>query len=76
MRAFLIMVIIGGAGSFWGVATAAVAMSALPEVLRSTADLRMIVYGVILLVAMLVMPNGVAGWLRERRRLQMRAALQ
>jgi ABC-type branched-subunit amino acid transport system permease subunit len=76
MQAFLIMVIIGGPGSFWGVTAAAVAMSALPEILRFTADLRMIVYGVILLAVMLVMPQGVAGWLRERRRLQMRMALQ
>lgn len=76
MQAFLIMVVIGGAGSFWGVVAAGIAMSALPEILRFTADLRMIVYGVILLLAMLAMPGGVAGWLSQRRRRQMLAALQ
>jgi ABC-type branched-subunit amino acid transport system permease subunit len=51
-------------------------MSALPELLRFSTDLRMIIYGAVLLVAMLVMPAGVAGWLRERRLMRMRGALQ
>ena len=72
MQTFLIIVIIGGAGSFWGVVVAGVAMSALPELLRFSEDLRMIIYGVILVVAMFVMPTGVAGWLRERQLLRMR----
>lgn len=76
MQTFLIIVIIGGAGSFWGVVAAGVAMSALPEVLRFSADFRMIIYGVILVVAMFVMPSGVAGWLRERRLSAMREALK
>jgi len=73
MQTFLIMVIVGGAGSFWGVIAAGVLMSALPELLRFSADLRMILYGVVLLVAMLAMPNGLAGWLHERRLARMRA---
>jgi ABC-type branched-subunit amino acid transport system permease subunit len=76
MQTFLIMVIIGGAGSFWGVVLAGVVMSAAPEVLRFSADFRMIIYGVILLVAMLAMPNGVAGWFHDRRVERMRAALR
>jgi branched-chain amino acid transport system permease protein len=51
-------------------------MSAAPEVLRFSADFRMIIYGVILLVAMLAMPNGVAGWFHDRRVERMRAALR
>jgi ABC-type branched-subunit amino acid transport system permease subunit len=74
MQTFLIMVIIGGAGSFWGVVIAGVVMAALPEILRFSADLRMIIYGVVLLLAMLMMPEGVAGWLRERGRTYRRAA--
>ena len=50
MQTFLIIVIIGGAGSFWGVVVAGIALSALPEVLRFSADFRMIIYGVILVV--------------------------
>jgi ABC-type branched-subunit amino acid transport system permease subunit len=76
MQTFLIIVIIGGAGSFWGVIAAGIALSALPEVLRFSADFRMIIYGVILVVAMFVMPAGVAGWLRERKIARMRQALQ
>ncbi len=39
------MVIIGGAGSFWGVVIAGVLMAALPEVLRFSEDSRrMIIY--------------------------------
>ena len=76
MQTFLIIVIIGGAGSFWGVVVAGIALSALPEVLRFSADFRMIIYGVILVVAMFAMPSGVAGWLRDRQVARMRQALQ
>ena len=76
MQTFLIIVIIGGAGSFWGVVVSGVALSALPEVLRFSADFRMVIYGAILVLAMFVMPSGVAGWLRERRLTRAREALQ
>jgi ABC-type branched-subunit amino acid transport system permease subunit len=67
LQAFLIMVIIGGAGTFWSVVIAGLLMSALPEVLRFSNELRMVIYGAILVVVVLLMPQGVAGWLRERR---------
>jgi ABC-type branched-subunit amino acid transport system permease subunit len=76
MQTFLIIVIIGGAGSFWGVIVSGIALSALPEALRFSADFRMIIYGVILVVAMFVMPTGVAGWLRERQLARLRAELR
>jgi ABC-type branched-subunit amino acid transport system permease subunit len=76
MQTFLIIVIIGGAGSFWGVIAAGIALSALPEALRFSADFRMIIYGVILVVAMFVLPSGVAGWLRQREIARLRASLQ
>ena len=76
MQTFLIMVIIGGVGSFWGVVVAGVALSALPELLRFSSDFRMIIYGLVLLVAMLAMPGGFAGWFNRRRLARMRAALQ
>jgi len=76
MQTFLIIVIIGGAGSFWGVIAAGIALSALPEALRFSADFRMIIYGVILVLAMFVMPSGVAGWLRQREIARMREALR
>jgi len=76
MQTFLIIVIIGGAGSFWGVVVSGIALSALPEVLRFSADLRMIIYGLILVIAMFVMPSGVAGWLRDRKLVRLREALR
>jgi ABC-type branched-subunit amino acid transport system permease subunit len=76
MQTFLIIVIIGGAGSFWGVVLAGIVMSSLPEVLRFSEDFRMIIYGVVLLVAMLAMPGGAGGWLHERRLARVRAELR
>lgn len=67
MQTFLIMVILGGAGSFWGVAVAGVLMAAMPELLRFSNDLRMILYGLLLIIAVLLMPQGFAGWVRNRR---------
>ena len=51
-------------------------MSALPEVLRFSADFRMVIYGLILVAAMFVMPSGVAGWLHDRRLVRLREALK
>ena len=63
----LIMVIIGGPGSFWGVLLSAALLSALPDLLRFTTDLRMVLYGAILVFVMLVVPGGLGGWLQRRR---------
>jgi branched-chain amino acid transport system permease protein len=63
----LIMVIIGGPGSFWGVLASSAVLTALPDMLRFTTDLRMVLYGVVLIVAILLFPGGVGGWLHRRR---------
>ena len=63
----LIMVILGGAGSFWGVLFSTAVLTVLPDLLRFTTDLRMVLYGVILIAAMLVFPRGISGWFRQRR---------
>jgi branched-chain amino acid transport system permease protein len=62
----LIMVIIGGAGSFWGVLAASVVFTILPELFRISPDLRLVFLGAVLVAAVLAFPGGVAGWLRER----------
>lgn len=69
----LIMVITGGPGSFWGVIAASVAFSALPDLLRFSVDLRMVLYGAVLITAMLAFPEGVGGFLARRRRMAWRA---
>lgn len=63
----LIMVIIGGPGSFWGVLGSTAVLAALPDLLRFTTDLRMVLYGAILIAVMLVFPGGIGGWLQRRR---------
>jgi branched-chain amino acid transport system permease protein len=63
----LIMVILGGAGSFWGVLFSSAILTVLPDMLRFTTDLRMVLYGVILIVAMLIFPGGIGGWFERRR---------
>lgn len=63
----LIMVILGGAGSFWGVLFSSAILTVLPDMLRFTTDLRMVLYGLILIIAMLVFPGGIGGWFERRR---------
>jgi branched-chain amino acid transport system permease protein len=63
----LISVVIGGPGSFWGVLASSAMLAVLPDMLRFTTDLRMVLYGVALIVAMLIFPGGVGGWLYRRQ---------
>jgi branched-chain amino acid transport system permease protein len=63
----LIMVILGGPGSFWGVLASSAVLTVVPDMLRFTTDLRMVLYGVVLIVAMIVFPGGLGGWLQRRR---------
>lgn len=69
----LIMVIVGGPGSFFGVLGASVIFSVLPEVLRFSTDLRMVLYGLVLIAAMLAFPRGAGGWFHSRRLAQWRS---
>jgi ABC-type branched-subunit amino acid transport system permease subunit len=39
----------------------------LPDLLRFSTDLRMVLYGVILILAMLLLPGGIGGWFERRR---------
>ncbi len=62
------MVIIGGAGSRWGPVIGAVVLVTLPEALRFlglpssvAANLRQIIYGVLLVLMMMFRPQGLAG---------------
>jgi len=63
----LISVVIGGPGSFWGVLASSAVLAVLPDMLRFTTDLRMVLYGAALIVAMLIFPGGVGGWLYRRQ---------
>jgi branched-chain amino acid transport system permease protein len=54
----VVMVILGGMGNTLGVIMAAVLLTLLPELLRPIAEYRMIIYSFLLIVLMLVRPQG------------------
>ncbi|MEY9930542.1 branched-chain amino acid transport system permease protein [Catenulispora sp. GP43] len=54
----LMAVVLGGMGSTRGVVVGAVVISLLPELLRGLADYRFFVFGVLLIVMMLLRPQG------------------
>lgn len=57
----LTMVILGGMGNVLGGIIGAVALTALPELFRGTAEYRMLIYGVVLLLLIRFRPQGVLG---------------
>jgi branched-chain amino acid transport system permease protein len=57
----VVMVILGGMGNTVGVVIAAVVLTLLPELLRPIAEYRMILYSFLLIVLMLLRPQGLFG---------------
>ncbi len=57
----VIMVVLGGMGSVSGAVLAAIILTVLPELLRSFAGYRMIVYALALIIMMIVRPQGLFG---------------
>ena len=53
----LVFVVLGGQGRMWGSIIAAAALTILPELLRSFADYRMLVYAIVLILVMLATNN-------------------
>lgn len=64
----LVIVFLGGAGGFWGIITAAVIFTAIPEGLQVDPSNRLIIYGAVLLVGVTLMPGGIEGAVRTARR--------
>lgn len=62
------MVILGGMGSTLGVVIAAIVLTILPELLRDVQQYRMIVYALLLIVMMLIRPQGLFGIKLERKK--------
>ncbi len=54
----VVMVIIGGMGSISGVILSAVLLTVLPELLRSVAQYRMVIYSLLLVLIMILRPTG------------------
>ncbi|MGE5617717.1 MAG: branched-chain amino acid ABC transporter permease [Sphingomonadaceae bacterium] len=55
----LSMVVVGGIGSIPGVIVGAVALIGIPELLRQYSDYRMLVFGVVMVVMMVLRPEGI-----------------
>lgn len=62
---FLMMVVIGGAGTIWGALLGTAVLTSLPEYLRGLADFEILAYGGILMVVLLFMPQGILIGLRK-----------
>ena len=58
---YVIMTVLGGRGSITGVMLAASLLTALPEFLRDFEQYRLIVYALLLIIMMLVRPQGLLG---------------
>jgi branched-chain amino acid transport system permease protein len=65
----LAVVILGGMGSIPGVVVGALALIGLPELLREFAEFRILVYGAVLVVMMLLRPEGLIPDRARRREL-------
>lgn len=61
----LIMVILGGSGTIHGVIIGAIAFTFIPEYLRITPEFRDVLYGFVLLMTIIFMPEGIGGKINE-----------
>lgn len=57
----VVMVILGGMGSTYGVILAAIILTILPEALREFSEYRMIIYSLLLIILMISRPQGLFG---------------
>lgn len=61
----IIMVIVGGQASIRGMVIGATLFTALPEYLRAAQSLRLPVFGLLLILAIIFMPDGINGFLNK-----------
>ncbi|MGC8970996.1 MAG: branched-chain amino acid ABC transporter permease [bacterium] len=73
----LVMIVLGGLGSISGVTISAILLTFLPEILRyvkvifnTTVDPRMVIYSLLLILTMLLRPQGLLGSYRRKVREQ------
>ncbi|WP_027461081.1 branched-chain amino acid ABC transporter permease [Deinococcus murrayi] len=66
--AILAFVLIGGSRNIWGPVVGGALLTAIPELLRFLADWRLVINGLVLVVASLYLPQGIVGALERWRR--------
>ncbi|RME68552.1 MAG: branched-chain amino acid ABC transporter permease [Nitrospirae bacterium] len=64
----VVMVVLGGMTSLWGGVVGALFLTILPEVLRAFEDIELLIYGAVLIVCMMFMPEGIMGVFRRWKR--------
>ncbi|MCH7986539.1 MAG: branched-chain amino acid ABC transporter permease [Acidobacteria bacterium] len=65
----LSLIIIGGIGSIEGVVLGSLALIGLPEILRSVNEYRIVAFGALLIIMMILRPEGLLPSLRRKREL-------
>jgi branched-chain amino acid transport system permease protein len=63
----LLIVIVGGKGTYWPVTIAGILLPLLPELLRVASTLRLAAFGLILVAISLFLPQGIGGYLATRQ---------
>lgn len=63
--AMLAFVLIGGNRNLWGPVVGGALLTAIPELLRGLADWRLVINGLVLVVASLYLPRGIVGALQK-----------
>jgi branched-chain amino acid transport system permease protein len=61
----LVFIVVGGFASLAGPVLGAVVLTVIPEVFRATGAYQMMIFGVILVISMLTMPDGIVGAIRR-----------
>ena len=64
----VVMVVLGGMASVWGSVAGAFFLTALPEALREFEDIDILVYGAILVLTIMYLPDGLAGGIKRLSR--------
>lgn len=57
----VVMIVLGGLGSITGAIIGAVVLTVLPELLRASSEYRLVIYAILLIVLMLLRPQGIFG---------------
>ena len=70
----LVLIILGGMGSIWGVIVGALVLVGLPELLREFGEFRFLIYGIVLVVMMLYRPEGLLPGAAQRLELRVEEA--
>lgn len=65
--AVVAMMIVGGRGTFTGPILGATLLTLLPELMGDVAQYRMLMFGVLLVLAITLLPEGIIGRLRSLR---------